>query len=63
MGLWSIGNGINIVASLTGEGIHEDVVRHLIEGSIAIAGGLCVLSVAVELLYYWRTHHKDGGVM
>lgn len=63
IGLWSIGNGIHIVASLTGEGVHEDVVRRLIEGSIAIAGGLCVLSVAVELFLYWRTHHKDGGVM
>jgi hypothetical protein len=63
VGLWSIGNGIHLVASLTGEGVHEDVVPHLIEGSIAIAGGVCVLSVAMELLSYWRTHHKDGGVM
>jgi len=35
----------------------------LLEVSVSITGGLAVLSVAVEQLYCWRTHHKDGGVI
>jgi len=38
-------------------------LRHLLEGSILIAGGVCVLSVAVQQLYCWRTHRKGGGLL
>jgi len=64
MGLWALGHGIGLVAALHAlPGGHEDFQRHLIEGGVSIAGGVCVLSVAVERLYCWRTHRKDGGLI
>jgi hypothetical protein len=39
------------------------MLQYLLEVSVSIAGGVCVLSVAVEQLICWRTHHKDGGLI
>lgn len=64
IGLWAIGHGIALAVALrTLPGGHEDILRHLIEGSISLAGGVCVLSVAAQQLYCWRTHRKDGGLL
>jgi hypothetical protein len=41
----------------------EDVMRHLIEGSISIAGGVCVVAVAVDQLECLRTHHRSGNIL
>ena len=64
VGLWAVVHGIGLavtIHSLAGE--HTDVVRELIEVSVSIAGGICVLSVAVEQLNCWRTHRKDDSLI
>jgi uncharacterized membrane protein YbhN (UPF0104 family) len=64
IGLWALAHGIALaiaVRALPSE--HEDIIRHLVEGSISIAGGVCVLSLAVQQLYCWRTHRKGGGLL
>ena len=40
-----------------------DVMRHLIEGSISIAGGACVMAVAIDQLECLRTHRKSGKIL
>ncbi len=62
VGFWALARGIGLVLEtrLPGE---EDVLRDLIEGSTFIAGGVCVLSVAVEQFYCWRTHHKEDSLL
>jgi len=40
-----------------------DIMRHLIEGSISIAGGACVVAVAVDQLECLRTHHRSGNIL
>ncbi len=40
-----------------------DVMRHLIEGSISIAGGVCVMAVAYDQLECLRTHRKSGNIL
>lgn len=62
VGLWAVGHGIALVAMFRASS-HEDMLQYLLEVSVSIAGGVCVLSVAVEQLYCWRTHHKDGGLI
>jgi len=62
IGLWALGHGIALIGVLREPG-HEDVSRHLIEGSIFIAGGVCVLSVAIERLECMRTPRKDGELL
>jgi alanine dehydrogenase len=42
---------------------HPDVMRHLIEGSISIAGGACVVAVALDQLECLRTHHRSGNIL
>jgi uncharacterized membrane protein HdeD (DUF308 family) len=42
---------------------NPDFTRHLIIGGIALAGGVCVLSLAVQLLWCWHTHKKGGGLL
>jgi hypothetical protein len=42
---------------------HGDIMRHLIEGSISIAGGACVLAVAIDQLECLRTHRKSGDLL
>lgn len=63
IGLWAVIHGIILVVALRTEPGHEDILRHLAEGSISIAGGICVLSVAVEQLYCMRTHRKDDSLI
>jgi len=40
-----------------------DVMRHLIEGSISIAGGVCVVAVAIDQLECLRTHHQSRNLL
>jgi hypothetical protein len=40
-----------------------DVMRHLVEGSISIAGGACVMAVAYDQLECLRTHRKSGKIL
>ena len=64
IGLWSLGHGIAIAVGMRMmPGEHTDIFRHIVEGSIAIAGGICVLSLAAQQFYCWRTHRKDGGLL
>ena len=64
IGLWALVHGIIVAVAVRAiPGEHSDVLRQLIEGSIFIAGGVCVLSVAVQQLYCWRTHRQDGGLL
>jgi len=62
IGLWAVGHGIALVAMMQAPS-HEDMLQYLLEVSVSIAGGICVLSVAVEQLICWRTHRKDGGLI
>jgi hypothetical protein len=62
IGLWAVAHGIALVAIIKAAG-HEDMLQNWLEVSISISGGICVLSVAVEQLICWRTHHKDGGLI
>jgi len=64
VGLWVLGHGVVLVVSirhLAGSG--QDIVEELIESSVSIAGGICVLSVAVEQLICWRTHRKEDSLL
>jgi hypothetical protein len=64
IGLWAVGHGVALVIAIRSvAGEHANVVSELIEVSISIAGGICVLSVAVEQLYCWRTHRKDDSLI
>jgi uncharacterized membrane protein HdeD (DUF308 family) len=63
LGLWVVIHGIALVVALRTEAGHEDILRQLAEGSISIAGGISVLSVAVEQLYCMRTHRKDDSLI
>ncbi len=42
---------------------YADVMRHLVEGSVSIAGGACVLAVAIDQLECLRTHRKSGNIL
>ncbi|MGD0920176.1 MAG: hypothetical protein ABSA70_00250 [Terriglobia bacterium] len=64
VGLWAVGHGIALAAavrSLAGE--HAPIMSDLLEVGISIAGGICVLSVAVEQLNCWRTHRKEDSLI
>jgi uncharacterized membrane protein HdeD (DUF308 family) len=64
VGLWVLVHGIVLAAQIHGLA-HEnrDFMAELIECSVSIAGGICVLSVAVEQLYCWRTHRKEDSLI
>lgn len=62
IGLWAIGHGFALVARAHAAS-QEAMLQYLLEVSVSIAGGVCVLSVAARQLYCWRTHHKDGGLL
>lgn len=62
IGLWAVIHGLALAVTVSGPS-REDVLRYLLEVSISIAGGVCVLSVAVEQLICWRAHRKDGGLI
>jgi uncharacterized membrane protein HdeD (DUF308 family) len=64
VGLWVLVHGI--VLAVTIHGLvqeNRDFVSDLVECSVSIAGGICVLSVAVEQLNCWRTHRKDDSLI
>jgi UPF0716 family protein affecting phage T7 exclusion len=64
MGLWLLGHGIAIgVAVRQQVAENRDILSALVEASVFIAGGICVLSVAVQQLYCWRTHRKGAGLI
>lgn len=64
VGLWVLIHGIVLAAQIHGLlREDQDSVAALIECSVSIAGGICVLSVAVEQLYCWRTHRKDDSLI
>jgi hypothetical protein len=64
VGLWVLAHGIVLAAQIRGL-LHqnEDIIAELVESSVSIAGGICVLSVAVEQLYCWRTHRKQDSLI
>jgi hypothetical protein len=62
IGIWAVGHGFALAAGVSVLS-HEDLLQYFVEVSVSIAGGICVLSVAVEQLNCWRTHHKDGGLI
>ncbi len=62
IGLWAVGHGFALAATATALS-HEGMLQYLLEVSVSIAGGVCVLSVAVQQLNCWRTHRKDGGLI
>jgi hypothetical protein len=61
-GLWVTIHGIAEVA-LIHTLAHENIMQNLAEGSISVAGGACVLAVAVEQLECMRTRRKSGGIL
>ena len=64
MGLWLLGHGIAMgVAVRQQVAENQDILSSLIQASIFIAGGICVVSVAAQQLYCWRTQCKDGGLI
>ena len=40
-----------------------DVMRHLVEGSVSIAGGACVVAVAIDQLECLRTHQRSRKIL
>ena len=61
-GLVVAGHGIAEAVLIHTPG-RDDVMRHLIEGSISIAGGACVMAVAYDQLECLRTHRKSGNIL
>jgi len=61
-GLWALAHGIALIA-LFPRFPYNDRLQYLLEVCVSITGGISVLSVAVEQLYCWRTHRKEGGLM
>jgi hypothetical protein len=62
VGLWAVGHGVALVLMASAPS-HADMLQYLLEVSVSIAGGVCVLSVAVQQLLCWRTHRKDAGLI
>ena len=61
-GLVVTGHGVAVVVLIHTPG-RADVMRHLIEGSISIGGGVCVMAVAYDQLECLRTHRKSGNLL
>jgi hypothetical protein len=61
IGLWVLGHGIVLAAQVLRQNQHD--IEELVESSVSIAGGICVLSVAVEQLYCWRARRKDDSLI
>jgi hypothetical protein len=62
VGLWAIGRGITLIVAVRIPG-QADVLEHLLGGSVFVAGGVCVLSVAIAQLVCWRTHGRNSGLL
>jgi len=64
IGLWALGHGIALaVAVRMNPEEHSNILRYLLEGSVFIAGGVSVLSLAIQQLYCWRTHRRGSGLL
>jgi hypothetical protein len=64
VGLWVIAHGISIAVTIRHLAVeNQNILNELIESSASIAGGICVLSVAVEQLICWRTHRKEDSLI
>jgi len=64
IGLWALGHGIALaVAARMNPEEHSNILRYLLEGSVFIAGGVSVLSLAIQQLYCWRTHRRGSGLL
>jgi hypothetical protein len=61
-GLVVTGHGIVEAVLIHAPG-RQDIMRHLVEGSISIAGGACVVAVAIDQLECLRTHRKGGDIL
>ncbi|HXX21810.1 MAG TPA: hypothetical protein VEO19_01520 [Terriglobia bacterium] len=61
-GLVVTGHGIAQAVSIHTPG-GADVMRHLIEGSVSIAGGACVVAVAIDQLECLRAHHRSRKIL
>jgi hypothetical protein len=61
-GLVVTGHGVALAVLVHTPG-RADVMRHIIEGSISIAGGACVMAVAYDQLECLRTHRKSGKIL
>jgi len=62
IGLWAVGHGVAL-AALAKDPRREELLQYLLEVSVSIGGGICVLSVAARQLICWRTHRKDAGLI
>ncbi len=62
VGLLLVGRGIVTVILLRLPG-HEDIQHHIVVGSIFIGAGVCVLAVALEQIYCWRTHRRHDSLI
>ncbi|MFB3922606.1 MAG: hypothetical protein ACE145_12850 [Terriglobia bacterium] len=64
VGLWVLIHGIVLVISIRHLAeAGQDIFGELVEISVSIAGGICVLSVAVEQLDCLRTHRKEDSLL
>lgn len=41
----------------------ENIMQHLAEGGVSIAGGACVLAVAVDQIVCLRSRRKSGDLL
>ncbi len=62
VGLALVGRGIVAVVMIRLPG-HEDFVHHIAVGGVFIAAGVCVLAVALEQIYCWRTHRRHDSLI
>jgi hypothetical protein len=64
VGLGVLIHGIVLAAEIHGlVRENQTFMAELVKCSVFIAGGICVLSVAVEQLYCWRTHRKEDSLI
>jgi hypothetical protein len=61
-GLVVAGHGIAEAVLIHTPG-QPDIMRHLIGASISIAGGACVVAVALDQLECLRAHRKGGDIL
>ncbi|MBZ5565338.1 MAG: hypothetical protein LAP13_23315 [Acidobacteriia bacterium] len=62
VGLVLVGRGIVTVVIMRLPG-HEDFLHHIVEGGVFIGAGVCVLAVALEQIYCWRTHRRHDSLI
>ncbi len=62
VGLVLVGRGIVTVVMIRLPG-HEDILHHITVGGVFVAAGVCVLAVALEQIYCWRTHRRHDSLI